>query len=176
MEQKQGSGGGGPGPPPSREAITFFLRTWVRESPRRGEVTGSRCAQTPGPRSRLRPRPRPRPRPAARTWICPRVLLGEPGSTVGRLMQLMVPSGRSQIEEPPPPPPCRLAPVPAPCFFIPGARANREPAPPARSQSACGCGTGGRFDLSPPPRGRDRERAQQVQLTRAVGAAPRGGA
>lgn len=39
LEEEQGSRGG-PGPPPSRKAITFFLRTWVRESPRRkGEVT-----------------------------------------------------------------------------------------------------------------------------------------
>ncbi|XP_073876797.1 kynurenine formamidase isoform X7 [Macaca fascicularis] len=33
-----------------------------------------------------------------RTWICPRVLLGEPGSTVGRLMQLMAPPGSSRIQ------------------------------------------------------------------------------
>lgn len=35
------------------------------------------------------------PGPGARTWICPRVLLGEPGSTVGRLTQLMAPPGTS---------------------------------------------------------------------------------
>ena len=92
------------------------------------------------------PRPRPRPRvlgPAPRTWICPRVLLGEPGSTVGRLMQLMAPLGSSPLWDPQVSPPSCLELVPAPPVFIPGALANREPAPAPGSQSARGRGLAG---------------------------------
>lgn len=70
---------------PRGPCSTFFLRTWARGSPRREVILGGLCSRTPGPATT----PTPIDPTGPRTWICPRVLLGEAGSTVGRLMQFI---------------------------------------------------------------------------------------
>lgn len=108
------------------------------------------------------------PGPGARTWICPRVLLGEPGSTVGRLTQLMAPprsSGTKTSPSPAPAAPKARAGSRAPAFTS-RALANREPAPPSLGQSPRSRAVGGRFLSGPAP--------WWVHPARVPGAAPVG--
>lgn len=95
------------------------------------------------------------PGPGARTWICPRLLLGEPGSTVGRLTQLMAPPGTSATDtSTAPTAPKAPAGSRAPAFTS-RALANREPAP--RAPPPLGQSPRSRdFALAPPPGGWDR--------------------
>lgn len=141
--------------------------TWER---RRGHF-GARCSRTLGHEPRPRPGSRMQgPGPGARTWICPRVLLGEPGSTVGRLTQLMAPPRTSGTKTSPSPSPAPAAPKAragsrAPAFTS-RALANREPAPPSLGQSPRSRAVGGRFLSGPAP--------WWVHPARVPGAAPVG--
>lgn len=166
--EKQGSRGGGPGPSPSRKAITFFLRTWVRESPRRkGEVTsGSGAHGYPGTPPTHQPFTTPTPTPTSDRRPHLDLAPGLAGGAWQHIGQIDAAHGtfgelanRALC--------AAAAALQAPAGSragqnIPGARANREPGPPSRNQSPRGRGTGGRLGFSPPPRGRDQKRTYQA--------------
>ena len=166
LEEEQGSRGGGPGPPPSRKAITFFLRTWVRESPRRkGEVTSGPGAHGyPGTSPLPVTTPTLTPTPPRRPHLdLPPGLAGGAWQHVGQ-----VDAAHGTFRELANQALCAAAAaLQAPAGsragqVIPGEQANRKPGPPSRNQSPRGRGIGGRFGLSPPPRGRDQIRAYQA--------------
>lgn len=148
-QPRGGEGWGRRRSPRGRDLLTFFLRTWVLESPRReGEVHfGARHARTAG--HRHNPHPDPAPAPGCRDPLparhlnLPPGLAGGAGKHGGQVDAAHDAPETLQLGVPPVPPPSSQARVPALSAFIPRALANREPALAPRSQSARGRGPAG---------------------------------